>query len=129
MTEDKNKPIPEIRPHTAGSVKLQKRDPAARSTTREKVCATCGQIFHLSPEQKFYDCPNCYQQKHPSRKPFHRQDTQLLVQIECAECGKQEFLNVQPQDPKAALCKACHGRKRREQRERLMQSKGKGTGP
>jgi DNA-directed RNA polymerase subunit RPC12/RpoP len=114
---------PSVSAASNGQVKLQKRETAPKISLREKQCATCGRIFELSPDQKFYDCPECYERKHPGRKPFHRKATQLLVQIRCIQCGKTEFLDVQPPDPQAALCKVCFLTKRREENENRIRNR------
>lgn len=106
-----------------GQIKLQKREASPTSALREKLCATCGRVFELTPDQKFYDCPECYERKHPGRKPFHRKATQILIQIRCIQCGKTEFLDVQPPDPQAALCKLCFMTKRREEKENQIRNR------
>lgn len=68
--------------------------------------------MQLGPEEKFYLCPDCYQRVFV-KKP-RRQDAKLLIQIQCTECGAQEYLDFQPPDPSAALCRTCFGRRRRE---------------
>jgi DNA-directed RNA polymerase subunit RPC12/RpoP len=99
-----------------GTVRVQKRDPAAAPGLREKLCATCGKPFQLTPEQKFFDCPDCYRKSHPPHKSKKRGEAQVLVQIECMQCGTKEFLSFAPTDPKTALCRACFAKQKREQK-------------
>ena len=99
-----------------GTVRVQKRDPAATSELREKLCVTCGKPFKLAPDQKFFACPDCYQKSLPPHKSKKRGEAQVLVQIECSECGIKEFLSFAPTDPKAVLCRACFSKQKREQK-------------
>ena len=99
-----------------GTVRVQKRDPAVVSDLREKLCATCGKPFKLTPDQKFFACPDCYQKSLPPHKSKKRGEAQVLVQIECAECGTKEFLSFAPTDPKTVLCRTCFSKQKREQK-------------
>lgn len=112
----KKEPAAPPKPGAPGTVRVQKRDPAAASDLREKLCATCGKPFRLTPEQKFFDCPDCYRKSHPPHKSKKRGEAQVLVQIECAECGTKEFLSFAPTDPKAVLCRTCFSKQKREQK-------------
>ncbi len=103
-------------PGAPGTVRVQKRDPAAAPELREKLCATCGKPFKLTPEQKFFDCPDCYRKGLPPPRPRKRGEAQVLVQIACAECGAQEFIHFAPTDPKTALCRSCFAKQKREQK-------------
>ncbi len=99
-----------------GTVRVEKRaaqDPALR----EKICATCGRPFRLTPEQKFYDCPDCYRKCHPLHKPRRKGPAGLLIQIRCVECGTEEYLDFAPPDPKEALCRACFAKQRRTSKD------------
>jgi len=99
-----------------GTVRVQKRDPSATSELREKLCATCGKPFKLTPDQKFFACPDCYKKSLPPHKSKKRGEAQVLVQIECSECGTKEFLSFAPTDPKAVLCRTCFSKQKREQK-------------
>lgn len=99
-----------------GTVRVQKRDPAAAPGLREKLCATCGKPFKLTPEQKYFDCPDCYRKSFPPHKSKKKGEAQVLVQIECAECGAKEFLSFAPTDPKTVLCRSCFSKQKREQK-------------
>ena len=98
-----------------GSVMVQKRVPSPEPTPREKLCATCGKPFHLAPEQKYYLCPNCYRKSQPPPKKSTRKgEAQVLIQIHCAECGVEEYLDFVPSDPNATYCRACFSKRRRD---------------
>jgi len=104
-------------PEDSGIVRLQKPTPRTDvPTLREKTCATCGAGFTVTPDQKFFLCPKCY------AKEFHRTSkarstgTQVLTHITCVECGTSEYLSFVPQDASLALCTACFGRRKREQK-------------
>lgn len=99
-----------------GSVRVQKRDNNAAPTLREKLCATCGKPFKLQPDEKFFDCPACYQKNQAPRKPHKRGEARVLVQITCAGCGTIEFLGFAPTDPATALCRTCFSAQKREQK-------------
>lgn len=98
-----------------GTVRIEKRT-AQEPTQREKLCATCGRPFRLTPEQKFYDCPDCYRKSHPVHKPRRKGSAGILIQIECVACGTREYLDFAPPDPKEALCRACFARQKREEK-------------
>ena len=107
------------RPRNAnpGSVMVQKRVASAEPTLREKLCATCGRPFQLTPDQKFYLCPNCYRKAQPPPKRAPRKgEAQVLIQIHCIECGTDEYLDFVPSDPHATYCRACFSKRRREQK-------------
>lgn len=99
-----------------GTVRVQKRNPSATPELRDKLCATCGKPFKVTPEQKFFDCPDCFKKSHGPHKSKKRGEAQVLVQIECAQCGAKEFLSFAPTDPKAVLCRACFSKQKREQK-------------
>ncbi len=107
---------PETSLDLSARVKVQKRDPQAIPVLREKICATCHKPFALEADQKFYDCPSCYRKAHPQHKPKRRGRAQILVQIECVECGAREFLDFAPPDSKTALCRECFSKKKREEK-------------
>ncbi len=98
-----------------GTVMVQKRAQDAEPTLREKLCADCGKPFQLAPDQKYYLCPRCYQKSQPPPKKNTRKgEAQLLIQIHCAECGTEEYLDFVPSDPNATYCRACFSKRRRE---------------
>lgn len=96
-----------------GGVRVQKREVKAPAL-REKICATCGKPFQLEPGQKFFDCPACYRRKQLPQKPVRKSGARALVQIHCAQCGAEEYLEFVPQDPGTALCSACFAARKRE---------------
>jgi len=98
-----------------GTIKIQKREIKEPSNLREKVCATCGQTFELTPDQKFFNCPNCYRKNQPVRKPARKSEAQILTQITCMECGTVEYLDFVPTDVHATYCHACFTKKKQEQ--------------
>lgn len=100
--------------HQVGMVKIQKREVKAPNPMREKVCATCGRTFELTPDQKFYNCPYCYRKTQPVRKPARRSEAQILAQITCVECGAVEYLDFVPPDRHATYCHACFAKRRQE---------------
>jgi len=97
-----------------GSVMVQKRDTDAQPALREKLCATCGRPFSLTPDQRFFVCPHCYQKSLPPRKASRPGETQLLIQIHCADCGVEEYVGFVPQDPQVTYCKACFAKRKRK---------------
>lgn len=97
-----------------GVVKIQKREAKPAVTTREKVCATCGRTFRLSPDEKFFNCPHCYKKTAPVRKPVKKNEAQILTQIVCVECGTKEYVDFVPTDPATAFCAACFSKRKRE---------------
>ena len=97
-----------------GSVMVQKREAGSPPSLREKLCATCGRPFSLTPDQRFFVCPHCYQKSLPPRKSPRPGDTQLLIQIHCADCGAEEYVGFVPQDPLATYCKACFTKRKRK---------------
>lgn len=113
-----NAPSPAVaqpRNGTPGSVMVQKRVANAEPTQREKLCATCGRPFPLTPDQKFYICPHCYRKAQPPpKKSVKKGEAQVLIQIHCAECGSEEYLDFVPSDPNATYCRACFSKRRRE---------------
>ena len=118
---DKKNPMPpgpaQPRNPAPGSVMVQKRLTAQEPTLREKLCASCGRPFQLTPDQKFYLCPNCYKKSQPPvKKPSRKGEAQVLIQIHCAECGAEEYLDFVPADPKATYCRACFAKRRRDQK-------------
>ena len=105
------------RPRNAkpGSVMVQKRVVNAEPTPREKLCATCRKPFQLTPDQKYYLCPNCYRKAQPPPKRVPKKgEAQVLIQIHCVECGTVEYLDFVPSDPNATYCRACFSKHRRE---------------
>jgi CxxC-x17-CxxC domain-containing protein len=100
-----------------GSVMVQKRVANVEPTLREKLCATCGRPFQLTPDQKYYLCPNCYRKAQPPpKRPPRKGEAQVLIQIHCLECGVEEYLDFVPSDPNATYCRACFSKRRREQK-------------
>ena len=97
-----------------GVVKIQKREAKEASNLREKVCASCGQTFELTPDQKFFNCPNCYRKAQPVRKPARKSEAQILTQITCVECGTVEYLDFVPPDVHATYCHACFSKRRQD---------------
>jgi len=94
---------------------VQKRPVSAEPSLREKLCATCGKPFQLSPEQKYYLCPDCYRKTQPAPKKSSRKgEAQVLIQIHCAECGAEEYLDFVPSDPKATYCRSCFAKRKRD---------------
>ena len=91
-------------PSGIGTVKIQKREAKEPVTTREKLCATCGRTFELTPDQKFFNCPHCYRKAQQVRKPVRKSEAQILTQIICVECGTQEYVDFVPTDPALAFC-------------------------
>ena len=76
---------------------VQKRVANVEPTLREKLCATCGRPFQLTPDQKFYLCPNCYRKAQPPpKRPPRKGEAQVLIQIHCLECGVEEYLDFVP---------------------------------
>jgi RNase P subunit RPR2 len=102
-----------------GPVKIQKREVKPVVATREKICATCGRAFRLSPDEKFFNCPHCYKKSQPVRKAPRKNEAQILTQITCLECGTQEYVDFVPSDPATALCAACFSVKKRELQAKL----------
>lgn len=101
---------------TLGTVRLQKPTPkVATPGLREKICSSCGTTFKLTPDQKFFLCPECYTREHRRNNRAHSTGTQVLTQITCMECGAKEYLGFVPQEPSQTLCTACFGRRKREQ--------------
>nr|WP_320132495.1 hypothetical protein [uncultured Holophaga sp.] len=101
-------------------VLVQKRRPVESDGTREKLCATCGKPFKVTPEQKFYLCPGCYRKAHPVHKSPRKSNSQILIQIKCVSCGSTEFLDFMPPDPSKALCRICYTQQcQREPRPRI----------
>ena len=97
-----------------GTVKVQKRVLKEPDLNREKLCATCGQPFTVTPDQKFFNCPNCYRKTQPVRKAPRKTDAQILTQITCKACGTVEYLDFVPTDVNATYCSACFTLKRQE---------------
>ena len=97
-----------------GTVKVQKRELKEPDRNREKLCATCGQTFTVTPDQKFFNCPNCYRKAQPVRKAPRKSEAQILTQITCLECGTVEYLDFVPTDVNATYCHSCFSKKRQE---------------
>jgi len=97
-----------------GTVKVQKRVPRQPDLSREKLCATCGQTFTVTPDQKFFNCPDCYRKTQPVRKPPRKSEAQILTQITCMVCGAVEYLAFVPTDVNATYCHSCFSKKRQE---------------
>jgi CxxC-x17-CxxC domain-containing protein len=97
-----------------GSVLVQKRGAVTEPTLRDKLCATCGKPFSVTPDQRFFMCPRCYQKSLPPRKSARQGETQLLTQIRCVECGIEEYVSFVPQDPQATYCRACFAKRKRK---------------
>jgi DNA-directed RNA polymerase subunit RPC12/RpoP len=98
----------------AGTVKIQKREVKEPSQLREKVCATCGRTFELTPDQKYFNCPHCYRKTLPVKKPARKSEAQILTQITCMECGTVEYLDFVPPDVHSTYCHSCFAKKRQE---------------
>lgn len=114
MPEPPEKPVFEDPVAPVGPVKVQKRGPVSAPNLREKLCATCGRPFTLTPDQKFYICPDCYQKNQPARKPGRPSDAQVLIQIRCVDCGALEYVSFVPQDPQSTYCKVCFRKRKRQ---------------
>jgi hypothetical protein len=100
-----------------GSVMVQKRVASTEPSLREKLCATCGKPFQLTPDQKYYLCPVCYRKGQPPlKRPPKKGEAQVLIQIRCIECGVEEYLDFVPSDPGATYCRSCFSKRRREQK-------------
>ena len=97
-----------------GTVKVVKRAAKEPNPNREKVCATCGRTFELEPDQKFFNCPDCYRRSMPARRPARRSEAQILAQITCVECGTVEYLDFVPPDLHATYCHSCFAKRRQE---------------
>ena len=93
---------------------VQKRGNSTVPTDREKLCATCGRPFTLADDQKFFICPQCYQKSLTPRKSPRQGEAQLLIQIHCADCGAEEYVNFVPQDPQTTYCKLCFAKRKRK---------------
>jgi DNA-directed RNA polymerase subunit RPC12/RpoP len=109
----------------AGVVKIQKRVLKEPSNLREKVCATCGKTFELTPDQKFFNCPYCYQKAQPVRKPVRKSEAQILTQITCMECGTVEYLDFVPPDVHATYCHSCFTKRRQELQAARLHPEGR----
>ena len=103
-------------PTAPGTVQVQKRQAQAPSGLRTKVCDRCGRSFQLTPEEKFFICRECYEADLKRQQAKRKRGTSILSLIHCADCGAEEYLYFLPSDPAEALCRACYGKKRREQR-------------
>jgi formylmethanofuran dehydrogenase subunit E len=103
-------------PTAPGTVQVQKRQAQAPSGLRTKACDRCGRSFQLAPEEKFFICRECYEADLKRQQAKRKRGTSILSLIHCAECGSEEYLDFLPSDPAEALCRACFGKKRREQR-------------
>ena len=97
-----------------GKVKIVKREVKEAINLREKVCATCGKTFELTPDQKFFNCPHCHRRSQPVRKPARKSEAQILTQITCIECGAVEYLDFVPTDVHATYCNSCFSKRRQE---------------
>jgi CxxC-x17-CxxC domain-containing protein len=102
----------------APAVRVSKPSDRPTNAARQKACATCGQIFDLLPGQKFFDCPDCYQNKMTEQRFASAKRTRVLTRIACRECGASEFVTFVPEDPGSVLCRPCFARRAREQRDR-----------
>jgi len=100
-------------------VLVQKHKPTSLGV-REKLCATCGKPFTLTPEEKFFDCPACHKKANPVHKSPKKAGAQILIQIKCVGCGNQDFLEFIPPNPKQAYCRTCFSKQKREQKARLQ---------
>ena len=107
-----------------GTVKVVKREIKEPSNLREKVCATCGRTFELTPDQKFFNCPHCYRKAQPVRKPARKSDAQILTQITCMECGTVEYLDFVPTDVHATYCHSCFTKRRQELQAARLHTEG-----
>ena len=107
-------PMPSQGPNPNGTVRVQKREVMPPIATREKICATCGRTFRLTPEEKYFNCPHCHKKTQPVRKAVRKNEAQILTQITCVECGTLEYVDFVPTDAAAALCAECFSRRKRE---------------
>jgi DNA-directed RNA polymerase subunit RPC12/RpoP len=107
-------PVPLAAGAALGAVKVVKREAKEPSRMREKVCATCGRTFELEPDQKFFNCPECYRRSLPVRRASRRSEAQILAQITCVECGAVEYLDFVPPDLNATYCHSCFAKRRQE---------------
>ncbi len=112
MNASRPKPAGDTAP-ALGPIRVQKRDSEPSQSLREKLCADCGRSFALEAEQKYFLCPACYKKRF-ARKPVRKGETQILIQIQCIECGVTDYLDFMPSDPTKATCKACFHRRKRE---------------
>ena len=108
------KPNVPIQESTPAAVLVQKRETSAVTPNREKLCATCGRPFTLTPDQKFFLCARCYQKSLPLRKSVRKGNAQLLIQIRCVVCGAEEYISFVPADAQATYCKACYAQRKRK---------------
>ncbi len=117
-------PKPKLPPPapTGGGVRVQKWQSTAPTGLRIKTCDRCGRTFELAPEEKFFQCRDCYEQEARRQQGKRKRGTAILSLIHCAECGAEEYLDFIPSDPAEALCKACFGRRRREQKAKAAHS-------
>ncbi len=115
VSNDSQPPAERPRNPQPGSVMVQKRSAPETPSLREKLCATCGKPFQLTPDQKYYLCPACYRKAQPApRKSGRNTDAQVLIQIQCAGCGTIEYLDFVPSDPANTYCRACFAERKRE---------------
>ena len=98
------------------AVRVEKPSGRPIKMTRQKICATCGQVFDLLPGQKYFDCPDCYQNKMTEQRLAHAKRTRVLTKINCCACGAPEFVTFVPDDPGSVLCRACFSKRSKEQR-------------
>lgn len=114
-TDPKSVPSPSIAP---GTVRVQKaQDCLPDAPAREKQCSVCGRTFLLTPDQKFFMCPDCYQKDLLRKKATRRRGTQVLIQIQCPDCGATDYVEFVPQDPGTTYCRPCFERRRREPKD------------
>jgi predicted RNA-binding Zn-ribbon protein involved in translation (DUF1610 family) len=102
----------------APAVRLSKPSDRSTRAVRQKACATCGQVFDLQLGQKFFDCPDCYQNKMTEQRFANAKATRVLARISCCDCGAVEFVSFVPDDPTTVLCRPCFNRQVKEQRGR-----------
>ncbi|MCL1894411.1 MAG: hypothetical protein FWG02_09285 [Holophagaceae bacterium] len=105
-----------IKESQVASIKVVKPSQRPKRDVREKACATCGRVFSLEPEQKFFDCPACYKKKVVEQRPKKNTRTTVLTKIQCFSCGASEFVRFVPEDPKSVLCRPCFAKRAREQK-------------
>jgi CxxC-x17-CxxC domain-containing protein len=98
------------------AVRVVKPSERPIKTTRQKECATCGQIFDLLPGQRYFDCPDCYQNKMTEQRFANAKKTRVLTKIACRSCGAVEFVTFVPEDPGTVLCRSCFSKQAKAKR-------------
>jgi len=99
-------------------IRLEKPLSRPPKDVRTKTCATCERPFTLSAEQKYFDCPECYQKKVAAARSRKNRESKVLTQIHCASCGAAEYVRFVPEDPKTVLCRPCFVKQVKEQKRK-----------